>query len=288
MNVILGHLSPLISAKTYLRIKYKLNNGVWLNIDNPSTFNEKMNWLKLYHHSSLLTQMADKFEVKTLVAEKIGDEYVVPCYGVWDKVDEIDFTGLTLPCVIKTTHDSSGVVVVKKINDQIINSTKIKIKKALTGAHYYANREWPYKNIKRRVIADKFLDDGRQGELQDYKFWCFNGEPKVMYITNKGKNIYENFYDMDFNVINVNHGFPRMIPEYKKPDAFNLMKDLAKKLSSGIPFVRVDFFYVQGKVYFGEYTFFDWGGMRAFESPEWDKTLGDWIDLSPLSTRKNQ
>lgn len=279
-NVVLNHISPIFPTKFYLQLKYWVNNGKWLDLDNPQTFNEKLNWLKIHNHNPKLTIMADKYAVKEFVSKIIDSKYVVPCYGIWNNFEAIDFDNLKTPCVIKTTHDSNGVVVVRDVTEAKKQEIRKTVNKALNRSFYNTSREWPYKNIQHRIIADQFLDDGRAGELQDYKFWCFNGEPKVMYMTNKGTNIYENFYDMDFNVLDINHGFPRVSPEYAKPAAFEEMKVLAAKLSKGLPFVRVDLFYVQGKVYFGEYTFFDWAGMWPFANPEWDRRLGSWIDLS--------
>lgn len=154
------------------------------------------------------------------------------------------------------------------------------MERQLSNDFYWASREWPYKNIPHRIIADELLDDHTGKELRDYKFWCFNGEPKFMYLTIKGKNIYENFYDMDFRPANINHGFPRHQPEFEKPYGFEIMKELAVKLSQGLPFVRIDFFLIDKKIYFGEYTFFDWGGLRPFKNYKMDVELGKQINLS--------
>ena len=154
-----------------------------------------------------------------------------------------------------------------------------KIEKNCKRNYFYLKREWVYKDIKPRIIIDKYLDDHTGNELRDYKFLCFNGQPIYMYCTIKGKNIFENYYDMNFTPVGVNHGFPRHLPEFEKPEGFELMKVLASKLSQGIPFVRVDFFEVEGKVYFGEFTFYDWAGLRPFEG-DWDKELGKLIVLS--------
>ena len=145
--------------------------------------------------------------------------------------------------------------------------------------NYRGGREWIYKNIPPRIIAEEFLDEGTGRELTDYKFWCFNGEPKFMYITNKGTSIYENFYDMNFCPAPINHGFPRKKPEYDCPAEFNQMKEYASLLSQGIPFVRVDFFVIKGIVYFGEFTFYDWGGLQPFVPDIWDYKMGEWLNL---------
>jgi len=275
----LQYVLNVLNDKQYLSLKYYSRFGKKINWKNPQTFNEKLNWLKLYYHAPKLTTMADKYAVKGLVANAIGQEYVVSCYGVYNDFDEIDFNLLPNQFVIKATHDSSGATVCRDKSQFDIEVAKAKFEMVMKRNWYYSSREWVYKNIPPRIIVDKFLDDGREGELQDYKFWCFNGEPRLMYITNKGKNIYENFYDMDFKPVEVNHGFPRSMPEYEKPKGFETMKDLAEKLSKGIPFVRVDFFEVGDKVYFGEFTFYDWAGLRPFADERWDRELGEWISL---------
>lgn len=277
--MILKKLSPLFSDRTYLKLIFRLGCGYKLDFDNPKTFNEKLNWLKLNNRDPRLTTMADKYAVKKFVADLVGEEYVVPNYGVWDRFEDIDFDALPQQFVLKTTHDSGGVIVCKDKSTFDFDNYKKRITELLNKDFYYLGREWPYKNIPHRIIADKFLDDHTGKELRDYKFWCFNGEPKYCYLTIKGENIFENFYDMDFNTVDINHCFPRHIPEFEKPTCFEKMKELAKVLSSGVPFVRVDFFQVDNKVYFGEFTFFDWGGKRAFSDYETDLKLGELIQL---------
>lgn len=272
----------VLTDKMYLSVKYFSRFGHKMNWKNPQTFNEKLNWLKLYYHEPKLTTMADKYAVKELVSKMIGEEYVVPCYGVYNKIDEIDFSKLPDQFVIKATHDSSGALVCKDKNQMDIEKVREKYSKILKRNWYYSSREWVYKNIPPRIIVDQYLDDGRKRELQDYKFWCFNGRPIYMYITNKGTKVYENFYDMEFTPADIDHGFPRSNPEHEKPKCFELMKELAGKLSQGVPFVRVDFFEVNGKVYFGEFTFYDWAGLRPFVDEVQDKNLGKLLDISML------
>jgi len=268
------------SDKLYLSLRYRIMMDSRIHWDNPVTFNEKLQWLKIYNRKDLYTNLVDKFAVKDYVRRLIGDEYVVPCYGVWSNANLIDFDQLPNQFVLKTTHESSGVVVCKDKKYFDRGSAINSINSSLNLSLYHLTREWPYKNVPHRVIADMYLDDGRKGELQDYKFWCFNGQPQIMYITNKGQEVFENFYDMDFNPLNnINHGFPRFMPEYSKPGNFGLMKKLAAILSQGIPFVRIDFFDVNGHVYFGEFTFFDWAGFRPFSNDEIDIQLGKLIKL---------
>ncbi|MBQ8769587.1 MAG: glycosyl transferase [Bacteroides sp.] len=279
LDLLLFKYGRNLSDKTYIKLKYFVLNGRWLNLKRPRTFNEKLQWLKLYGHRPEYVDMADKYKVKAIVSNLIGDKYVVPCLGVWEKVEQLDFEKLPEKFVLKCTHDSGGNYICrdKKSLDKL-KAIEI-LDNSLKQGYFFQGRDKQYRDIERRIIADTFLDDGREGELQDYKFWCFNGVPKVIYLTNKGKKVYENFYDMDFAPLDIDHGFPRMVPEYQKPVNFELMKELASKLSKGVPFVRVDFFDVDGKVYFGEFTFFDWGGFKNFKSNKWDEKLGSWIEL---------
>lgn len=263
----------------YLKIMFRLSLGYWLDLNKPKTLNEKLNWLKLYYHNPLLPILADKYRVKDIVRERIGDEYVVPNYGVWKSFDEIDFKSLPEQFVLKTTNDSLGVVVCKDKKSFNKDAAREHINKGLNWNYYYSWREWGYKDVERRVLADKFLEDGTGAQLRDYKFWCFNGVPQYMYCTIKGENVYENFYDMDFKPVGINHGFPRHQPEFDKPADFDLMKELAGKLAGDLPFVRIDFFYVKGHIYFGEFTFYDWAGLNPFSTYETDLELGRLITL---------
>ncbi len=269
-------VASMVPDSFYIKMISKGKLGYSPNLNNPQTFNEKLNWIKLNDHNPLYTQLADKYAVKKIVAERIGEQYVVKNLGCWKRFDEIDFDKLPNQFVLKCTHDSSGAIICR--NKKAMNKDKVqrKINESLRLNYYYACREWPYKNIQPRIIADELLDDHSGKELNDYKFWCFNGKPTYMYCTVKTskEDIYENFYDMDFKPAEINHGWPRRKPEFEKPEAFELMKELAAKLSAGIPFVRIDFFYVDEKVYFGEYTFFDWAGLQPFDSYKQDVEVG--------------
>ena len=264
--------------ETFIKMKFRLKCGKPLNLKAPQTFNEKQNWLKLYDRNPLYTNLVDKYRVKAHVARIIGDEYVVPCYGFWENVDDIDYKSLPQQFVLKCNHNSGGICICRDKKNINIAAFKDRLQGKLNENFYKYSRVWPYKNVKKGVLADMFLDDHMGSELRDYKWWCFNGEPKVMYCTNKGEDVYENFYDMDFNPLDISHGFRRFEPEIEKPAEFELMKELAAKLSAGIPFVRIDFFDVEGHVYFGEFTFCDWGGMLPL-SDEWENRLGSWITL---------
>ncbi len=272
-------LGRMIPDELYIQLIAQIRLGYTFNLENPQSFNEKLNWLKLHDHNPLYHILVDKYEVKEHVRKEIGDEHVVNCYGVWDRFEDIDFEKLPTEFVLKSTHDSSGAIVCKNKNDFDYKKAKLHFRHSLSKSNFFHLREWVYKGVKPRIIADKLLDDGSGHELKDYKFWCFNGEPKVMYCTNKAADIFENFYDMEFNPLPISHGFRRVEPEFEKPAEFELMKFLAKKLSANIPFVRIDFFDVKGHVYFGEYTFYDWGGMKEITNAEWNYKLGELIKL---------
>ena len=280
LDVLMRSTCNIWPDKLYLSILYRLRFHRKLDWSSPQSFNEKLNWQKLYNRNPLYTRLADKYEVKDIIRNIIGDNYIVPNYGVWDKFEDIPFEEMPDQFVLKMTHDSFGAIVCRDKNSFNKEEARKKVIESTSANYYPYLREWVYKDIKPRLIIDKFLDDHSGHELKDYKFWCFNGEPKVMYLTNKATDIFENFYDMNFNPLDINHGFERHKPEFEKPEAFELMKELARKISKNIPFVRVDFFYVDGHVYFGECTFYDWAGMRPFTDYEWDLRLGKWIDLS--------
>jgi len=284
----LSYTSKCFPDKLYIDLKYLLRFGHKVNWENPQTFNEKQSWIKINDRNPLYTKLADKYEVKKFVAGVIGEEYVVPCLGIWDKVEDIDYLSLPEQFVIKCTHDSSGAIIVRNKDKIDKASVAKKLKSVFKRNYYWGLREWPYKEIKPRVIADTFLDDktaeGNNISLRDYKFWCFNGVPEYMYCTVKDENlsdIYENFYDKDFNVVNIKHGFPRHTPEFDRPKNYEKMWELAGKLAkaSQTKWVRVDFFNVDGKIYFGEFTFFDWGGAQPFDDEQQDYELGEMLSL---------
>lgn len=278
---ILTRSLKIFPVKWQLYFTYRCAHGKSPHFNNPTTFNEKLAWRKLYAHNPFYSKMVDKYEAKSIAAQLIGEEYIVPCYGVWNSFDDIDFDKLPDQFILKCTHDSSGIVLCKDKATFNKEDAKAVIEKSLKTDYYQKSFEWPYKDAPHRVLADKLLVDGKRKELQDYKWWCFNGEPKVMYITNKGKyqQCEENFYDMNFKPLDIDHGFPRTVPEYNKPAQFEKMKELARILSQNIPFVRVDFFVVDDKIYFGEFTFFDHAGMRPFKNNGWDEKLGTWIEI---------
>ena len=264
----------------YLKMRYWLELGKKLDLKNPQTFNEKLQWLKLYDRNPEYTKMVDKYEVRKYIAEKIGEEYLIPLLGVWDNFDDIDFDKLPDQFVLKCTHDSGGLVICKDKSEIDIEAVRKKINKCLKRNFYKLSREWPYKNVKPRIIAEKFMVDESGTELKDYKIFCFGGEPKALFVaTDRPHDTRFDFFDMEFNHLPFLNGHPNAVKEIKKPAGFEKMSKLAKKLSEGMSQVRIDFYDINGKVYFGEITFFHWSGMVPFEPEEWDYKFGDMIEL---------
>ncbi len=269
--------------KIYLDLFFRAKMGVKLNIRNPKTFNEKLQWLKLYDHKEEYTRMVDKYTAKQYVEERIGKKYIIPTLGVWDKFEDIDFASLPNQFVLKCTHDSGGLAICTDINTFDKESAKKKINKSLRRNYYYVGREWVYKNVKPRIIAEKFMEDESTNELRDYKFFCFNGVAKVLFIAserqNKETETKFDFFDMEFNHLDIRNGHPNAEKTIEKPNKFEEMRYLAEELSKGVPHVRVDFYEVNGQVYFGELTFAHWSGFVSFEPKKWDETFGVWIEL---------
>lgn len=279
----LGHREWLnwMNDELYIKIAFWARVGRWPNIDHPQSYNEKLQWMKLHDRNPLYTKLVDKYEVKPLVAEKIGDKYIIPTLGVWDNVEDIDFDSLPNQFVLKCTHDSGGLVICKDKRELDIDAAKKKLNTCLKHSFYWGMREWPYKDVKPRIIAEQYMED-ETGELRDYKFFCFDGEVKALFIaSDRTKDIETkfDFYDEDFNHLPFTNGHPNAEVPPSKPVCFEEMKELAKILSKGIPQVRVDFYEIKGKVYFGEMTFFHWSGMTPFVPEEWDYKFGNWIKL---------
>ena len=276
-------LSRLIPDRAYLKMKFKGLMGKELDLQHPETYNEKLQWLKLYDRNPEYTGMVDKYEVKQYVAEKIGSEYIIPTLGVWEKVEDIDFDALPERFVLKCTHDSGGLVICKNKSKLDVAKAKKKLNKSLKNNFYYVGREWPYKNVKPRIIAEAYMEDAATGELRDYKFYCFSGTPKAVLIARDRHKVNEeakyDFYDMNFQHLDFKRGHGNSKQHLDQPETFVQMQELAGKLAQGLPHVRVDFYEVDGKNYFGELTFYPGNGMVRFEPAEWDYTFGSWIEL---------
>lgn len=267
--------------EVFLKLVYRGRMGKKLNIKNPITYNEKIQWLKLNDRNPLYTKLVDKYEVKQYVSEKISSNIIIPTLGVWNSVDEIDFDSLPNQFVLKCTHDSGGLVICKDKSKLNIPETKKILNRCLKKNYYGQNREWPYKNVIPRIIAEKFIVDESGTELKDYKFFCFNGKPLFMFIaTDRPHDTRFDFYDMEFNHLPFTNGHENSEKNLTKPKSFNEMIQLAQEISKDFVHVRVDFYDVNGTVYFGEITFYHWSGMKPFVPEEWDYKFGEFIDLN--------
>ena len=273
----------ILPDEWYIQLQYLHHFHCFANLKSPQTFNEKLNWLKLHDRNPLYMTLVDKYAVKKWVADKIGSQYIIPTLGVWGKAEDIDFEALPNQFVLKANHDSGGIVICRDKAQLDKQATIDKLSNALKNNGYWYGREWPYKNVKPCIIAEKYMEDSRTKELRDYKFFCFNAEPKMLFIASDRYHPIEetkfDFYDMQFNHLPFTNGHPNSQKRIEKPVMFEEMKRLAQKLSEGIAQVRVDFYEIDGRIYFGEMTFSHWGGFMPFDPPEWDKKIGDWLVL---------
>ena len=275
--------------KKYIEKLFKASMGFPLNLDNTKTFNEKLQWLKLYNRKPEYTTMVDKYKVRDYIADKIGEEYLIPLIGVWDNSDDIGFDSLPNQFVLKCNHNSGlGMCICKDKSKLDINNVKKDLQKGLEQDYYLTGREWPYKNVPRKIIAEKYMEQEDGKDLRDYKFYCFDGKAKVVGIyqdRNTHKETTGDFFDMDFNWLDFTFNMPNAKIKPSKPNQFDKMIEIAEILSEGIPHVRVDLYLSNNKIYFGELTFFDGSGFDKIEPIEWDYKLGGWIKLPDKITR---
>lgn len=271
----------ILSDRLFLKIKYRLKFNKKLNLKNPKTFSEKLQWIKLNDRKAIYSKMVDKFESKTIVSEKIGAEYVVPCLGgPWYSFDEIDFDRLPDKFVLKTNHDSGGVVICKDKKTFDFKKAEETLKKHLKNNYYWSGREWPYKSVKPCIFAEEYLDDNSGDAIYDFKFFCFNGVPKIMYLSrDKSQTPRTDFFDMEYNRLNMRMRDPNSEVAPEKPERFDEMRKIATLLSANIPHIRVDFYMVGEKLYVGEMTFFHCGGFVSIKPDSWDSIMGEWIKL---------
>lgn len=272
-----------MSDKAFLKHKFKLLMGYSLDLENPQTFNEKLQWLKLHDRKPEYSRMVDKYEAKAYIAEMIGEEYIIPTLGIWERFEDIDFEKLPDQFVLKCTHDSGGLVICRNKANLDLDGARRKINASLKRKYYYANREWPYKNVKPRIIAEAYMEDRNAKEpdvLTDYKFFCFHGKPEIVYISqDKAKEPYTDFFDMEFNHLPIRMKDPNSDSLPEKPPTFEKMKELARILSAGHYHLRVDFYNINGRIYAGELTFYHCGGFAMIHPDEWNTKLGSLIHL---------
>ncbi len=275
------HMGFILPDKLYLSLRYRFNMGYWINWKSPKTFNEKLQWLKLYNRKQEYTTMVDKYAVKEYVANKIGAEYIIPTLGVWDRVEDIEWDKLPNQFVLKTTHGGGGggVVICKDKSNFDRKAACKKLQDSLNSDIYLNFREWPYKDVPKRIIAEKFMTDNGK-DLEDYKIHTFNGVPKFILVCRdryKEKMI-DDFYSDNWELLEVRRpGHPNSLMPQTPPQELAEMLRLSKILSKNIPFLRVDFYISDNKIFFGELTFFPASGMSKFEPEKWDKIFGDWL-----------
>lgn len=280
---ILYRIGGFLPDKTYLKWVYYLETGNHLNLDNPRRYNEKLQWLKIFYRNPFWTQLVDKYAVKKIVSDLVGEQYVAPVLGVWNRAEDIEWNKLPNQFVLKTNHDggNNGVFIYKE-KSEIDKAKWIKqINQSLKRDTSKASREWPYKDVKRCVFAEQYLEDAT-GELRDYKFFCFDGVVKYLFIATErqsGGEVKFNYFDADFNALNLVQKHPMSDKPIEKPAMFEQMKALAAKLSEGLPEVRVDLYEVDGRIYFGEYTFFHHDAIIPFHPDKWDFIWGEQIHL---------
>lgn len=271
-----------MSNEEYLSRKYQLYFGQKLDLQNPQTFNEKLQWLKLYNRKPEYTVMVDKYKVREYIAQELGEEYLIPLLGVWDNPDEIDFDALPNQFVLKCNHNSGlGMCICKDKSELDISKVKVELRKGLKQDYYLTGREWPYKDVPRKIIAEKYMEDV-SGDLKDYKFYCFNGEMKFVMINsdrNTSRPTRADYFDRDFNWLDFTWGYSHAEVHPKKPEQFEKMVAIVEKLAKGLPHIRVDLYDCNGKIYFGELTFFDGSGFDKIEPLEWDYKIGKLLKL---------
>ena len=276
-----------IPAKPYLNMVYKIKTGKKLNLKKPVGFNEKLNWLKVNDIHPEYTDYADKIKVREIVKEKLGEDICFPLLGQWDRYEDIDFDALPEKFVLKCNHDSASVTIVKD-KSQIDHKKLAKFYNGRLKLNVYTiGREYPYKEIKPQIIAEKYMTPEGETDINDYKFFCFNGKPEIMFIaTERNVDCKFDFFDMHFNHLDIENIHPQSGKDIEKPATFEQMKEIATKLSQGMKFVRIDLYEIEGKIYFGEFTFFHGGGFWLFNPPEWERKLGDMIKLPEIASKE--
>lgn len=280
-KILVYRICKYIPDKLWLQIKFLCRMGRFPNLKDPQTFNEKIQWLKLYNRKPEFSAMVDKYEVKKIIAERMGEELLIPTLGVWDRFEDIDFGKLPNQFVLKCTHDSGGLVICKDKSQLDLKKTEEKINRCLNSNYYWHGREWPYKNVKPRIIAEQYMVDESGVELKDYKIFNFGGEPKLIQVDfNRFVKHTKNIYDTEWNYLNVAINYPTdPTVNIKKPECLEKMLEMAKELSAGLPFLRTDFYVINGKIYFGELTFSPGSGFMKVTPEKFDLEMGSWIPL---------
>ena len=270
----------------YLKLRYRQLLGEKLNLHNPRTFTEKLQWLKLHDRKMEYIKLVDKYDVREHIAEVLGEEFLIPCLGLWERIDDIDFEALPASFVLKGTHDSGSVIICRDKSSFDIEDAKKKLSMSLKRNLFWQGREWPYKSLKPRIIAEKFMQTSDDQDLIDYKFFCFNGEPKFLYISqglSDHRTAHISYASFDWKKEPFyRNDFPQFEELPQKPQTFDEMVKFSKILAKDYPFIRVDFYEINGCLYFGELTFYPGAGFTKFYPEEWNEKLGSWITLPDI------
>lgn len=290
-NKLVTWFAPFINNdKTYLKWKYRFTMGYFFDIEKPKSFYEKLQWLKLYNHQPEYTTMVDKYAVKKYVADKIGERYIIPTLAVYDSSDEIDFDKLPNQFVLKCTHDSGGIVICKDKSKLNIKEAVDKLRKGLKKNFYWQTREWPYKNVKPRIIAEKYMEEDERPSLNDYKVLTFDGKVKLIevHIGRYTKHHTQDFYDREWNKTSISQGSFGKVSDViiERPALLDEMVRLSEILAENIPHVRIDWYIVENQLYFGEITFFDGSGFDSWDRYEDDLLMGSWITLPAKKSQR--
>ena len=268
--------------RKFLEKKFLLSTGKKLDLDNPKTYNEKLQWLKLHDRRPEYTTMVDKYAVRGYIKDKIGEEYLIPLVGgPWKSFDEIDFNALPDQFVLKCTHNSGGLVICRDKRKLDMEAIRQKLTRSLNRNYYLSGREWPYKDVPPQIIAEKYMQDGEFEVLPVYKFFCFDGKPKLIQAIQNDKQPNESidYFDTEWNRLELRQNFPNSETPYAKPEQLGEMLKLVEKLSSGMKHIRVDVYVINGKVMFSELTFYSDGGFAEFHPAQWDEKLGNWLEI---------
>ena len=279
----------VLPDRAYISLFYRAIIGKWPNLKNPTGYNEKLQWIKLYDKHEEHSKLVDKIAVRKHVADVLGEQYLIPMLGYWDSGDEIDFDALPNEFVLKCNHDSGSYRIIKdKSALSVIDIQEIReyYNHRAKKNFFYAGREYPYKHVKGKVLAEQLMHNKEDEEagIQDYKFFCFNGVPKLMlYVTGRQTVKHEDYFDMEGNHLHIQNGWTEAPVTPTLPACFEELKRMATVLSQGLTQVRMDFYEIDGKPYFGEYTFFNGGGFEPFKPDEWETRLGSWIELPKVN-----
>ena len=281
----LGYYDSL-SDEEFLKKVFPKYMGYPLDLENPKTFSEKLQWLKVNYRNPIQTVMVDKHEAKHFIAERVGNQYIIPTLAVWDSVEDIDIDALPNQFVLKSTHDSGGIVICKDKSSLDFEAAKAKLSVSLKRDYSKIAREWPYQNVLRRIIAEEYISELGNDDLLDYKMYSFHGEPKLTVVCSDRFSKTEtrmNFYNIDWEPMGIHFGhYPPLPLEFPKPATYEEMKRLTAELSKDCPFLRVDFYEIKGRLFIGELTFFPGAGLEKFRPMSKDYELGEWLHLETV------